>query len=68
MGGEFTYQPKWDPIGFDQPPHFGQRQPDAYSLSLSPAAGAEASGSHAPARPGPVRFDAIWGPQVQLFP
>ena len=20
MGGEFTYQPKWDPIGFDPPP------------------------------------------------
>ena len=21
MGGEFTYQPKWDPIGFDPQPH-----------------------------------------------
>ncbi len=26
MGGEFTYQPKWDPIGFDpQPNKCGQR-------------------------------------------
>ena len=27
IGGEFTYQPKWDPIGFDPQPYFLANQP-----------------------------------------
>ena len=39
MGGEFTYQPKWNPIGFDP-----QHEPFAFLVALDPPAKSSTSG------------------------